>query len=46
MRNLDQSNWFASPNLTSVTSAPAHGEQANSFRMTVRTAAPQESEGE
>jgi type IV pilus assembly protein PilN len=46
MRNLDQSDWFASPNLTSVTAAPAHGEQANSFRMTVRTSAPQDQEGE
>ncbi|MGM8226073.1 PilN domain-containing protein [Cellvibrio sp. ARAG 10.3] len=42
MRNLDQSDWFASPNLTSVTAAPQQGEQANSFKMTVRTSAPQE----
>lgn len=42
MRNLDQSDWFASPNLTSVTAAPEQGEQANSFKMTVRTSAPQE----
>lgn len=42
MRNLDQSDWFTAPNLTSVTAAPAEGEQANSFRMTVRTSAPQE----
>lgn len=42
MRNLDQSDWFTSPNLTSVTAAPAEGEQANSFKMTVRTSAPQE----
>lgn len=42
MRNLDQSDWFTSPNLTSVTAAPAEGEQANSFKMTVRTSAPQD----
>lgn len=42
MRNLEQSDWFASPNLTSVTAAPAEGEQASSFKMTVRTSAPQE----
>jgi type IV pilus assembly protein PilN len=42
MRNLDQSDWFASPNLTSVTAAPAEGEQANLFKMTVKTSAPQE----
>jgi len=42
MRNLDQSDWFAAPNLTSVTAAPAEGEQANSFKMTVRTSAPQD----
>lgn len=40
MRNLDQSDWFASPNLSSVTAAPAYGEQANSFVMSVRTSAP------
>ena len=42
MRNLDQSDWFAAPNLTSVTAAPAEGEQANSFKMTVRTSAPKD----
>src|SRR5690554_2113569 len=42
MRNLDQSDWFSAPNLTSVTAAPAEGEQANSFKMTVRTSAPQD----
>lgn len=42
MRNLEQSDWFASPNLTSVTAAPSEGEQANLFKMTVRTSAPQD----
>lgn len=42
MRNLDQSEWFASPNLTSVTAAPQEGEQANFFKMTVNTSAPKD----
>lgn len=40
MRNLDESDWYASPNLSAVTAAPEEGEQANSFKMTVRTSAP------
>lgn len=40
MRNLDSSDWFASPNLTSVTAAPEEGEQASMFKMTVQTSAP------
>ncbi|WP_341937336.1 PilN domain-containing protein [Marinimicrobium sp. C2-29] len=40
MRNLDESDWFAAPNLKSVIAAPEQGEQANSFIMTVRTSAP------
>src|SRR5690554_1302714 len=35
MRNLDQSDWFAAPNLTSVTAAPAEGEQAKIGRAHV-----------
>lgn len=42
MRNLDASDWFASPNLTSVTAAPEEGEQANMFKMTVQTSEPVE----
>lgn len=42
MRNLDQSDWFADPSLISVTAAPDEGEQASSFKMTVRTSAPQD----
>jgi len=40
MRNLDESDWFAAPNLNAVTAAPEQGEQANSFNMTVRVSAP------
>ncbi|MBK8188259.1 MAG: PilN domain-containing protein [Cellvibrio sp.] len=41
MRNLDESEWFADPKLSSVTAAPAEGEQANSFRMTVMATQPE-----
>jgi len=40
MRNLEASDWFASPALTSVTAAPEEGEQASMFKMTVQTSAP------
>jgi type IV pilus assembly protein PilN len=40
MRNLEASDWFAGPNLTSVIAIPAEGEQAQSFKMTVNTSAP------
>ncbi len=42
MRNLEDSDWFASANLTSVTAAPKEGEQANAFKMTVHTSVPGE----
>ncbi|MFC6634091.1 PilN domain-containing protein [Microbulbifer taiwanensis] len=35
MRNLDQSEWYESPNLTGVTAKPEFGEQASAFQMTV-----------
>ncbi|WP_250460197.1 PilN domain-containing protein [Microbulbifer litoralis] len=35
MRNLDQSDWYQSPNLTGVTAKPEFGEQASAFQMTV-----------
>ncbi|MGD8175927.1 PilN domain-containing protein [Marinimicrobium sp. ARAG 43.8] len=41
MRNLDESDWFKAPNLSSVTASPAYGEQANAFRMSVRTSVPE-----
>src|SRR5690625_7279795 len=36
MRNLEDSDWFTSPNRSSVTSPPAYCEQANSFVMLLR----------
>jgi len=40
MRNLEASDWFAGPTLTSVIAVPAEGEQAQSFKMTVNTSSP------
>jgi type IV pilus assembly protein PilN len=40
MRNLDSSDWFASSALTSIVAIPSEGEQAQSFRLTVNTSAP------
>ncbi len=42
MRNLDASEWFAGPNLTSVIAVPKEGEQAQSFKMTVNTSTPED----
>ncbi len=42
MRNLDQSDWFAAPNLTGVSAAPDEGDQANSFELIVATSAPKD----
>ncbi len=40
MRNLESSDWYASPNLSSVQAAPNEGEDASTFKMTVETSAP------
>ncbi len=40
MRNLESSDWYASPNLSSVQAAPDEGEDASTFKMTVETSAP------
>jgi type IV pilus assembly protein PilN len=37
MRNLNQSDWFTEPTLTSVIAEPKAGEQASAFIMTVKT---------
>jgi len=46
MRQLDKSDWFESPNLTSVQAATDFGEQASSFKMTVKVSPPQDKAGE
>ncbi len=40
MRRLDASDWLASPNLDKVKAAPAYGDQANTFNLTVKIQAP------
>ncbi len=35
MRELDRSNWFSGPNLSSVKANPAYGAQASDFILTV-----------
>jgi type IV pilus assembly protein PilN len=40
MRNLDSSDWFANSALTSVSAVPSEGEQAQYFKLTVSTSAP------
>src|SRR5690606_8802250 len=40
MRQLENSDWFESPNLTGVEAAPKFGEQASAFTMTVLISQP------
>jgi type IV pilus assembly protein PilN len=46
MRQLDKSDWFESPNLTSVQAAVEFGDQASAFKMTVIVSPPQEKAGD
>ena len=36
MRRLDASDWLENPNLTGVTAATAYGDQATSFKLSVK----------
>lgn len=40
MRRLDASDWLKDPNLDKVTAAPAYGDQANNFSLTVKVDLP------
>ncbi len=40
MRNLDASDWLASPNLDAVRASPKFGDQASTFKLTVKVKAP------
>jgi type IV pilus assembly protein PilN len=40
MRRLAASEWLEAPNLDRVTAAPAYGEQANTFNLTVSVSLP------
>lgn len=42
MRNLDSSEWFKSPNLTSVDARPEFGEQASQFSLSFEITTPSE----
>lgn len=44
MRQLDASDWFADPNLRSVTADSKFGEEASRFSMLVKTVLPAEQE--
>lgn len=46
MRNLDASEWFASPNLKSVKASPQYGEQASEFSMSFATTKPKDDESD
>jgi type IV pilus assembly protein PilN len=40
MRNLDQSQWFANPNLKSIRASARHGEQASEFSLQFKAVLP------
>ncbi|MCR6653410.1 MAG: PilN domain-containing protein [Cellvibrionaceae bacterium] len=40
MRNLDQSEWFANPNLKSITASSRYGEQASEFSLQFNAVLP------
>ena len=42
MRQMDKSEWFENPNLTSVQAAPEFGDQASAFKMAVGISPPEE----
>lgn len=46
MRRLDASDWLSGPNLDKVSAAPAYGDQANTFNLTVSVTAPKLTEEE
>lgn len=46
MRNLDRSDWFSSPNLSSVKAAPEVGDQASQFSLTFMPGKPKDKEVE
>lgn len=42
MRNLDESDWFTDPSVSTISAAQDQGEQAQRFSMTVRATVPEE----
>ncbi len=46
MRNVDESDWFATPNLSSVKATPEFGAQASEFTMSFTTSKPKDDESQ
>ncbi len=46
LRNLDQSEWFANPNLKSIKANASFGDQASEFSLQVQTVLPAAENGE
>lgn len=46
MRNLDNSDWLAEPNLKSITANPSFGEQAQEFALELQAVLPSTEEEE
>ncbi|MDB6061318.1 MAG: pilus assembly protein PilN [Verrucomicrobiaceae bacterium] len=46
MRQMDKSEWFENPNLTSVQAAAELGEQASAFKMAVQISPPEVKAGD
>lgn len=44
LRNFDESDWFAKPNVTEITADPSYGPTASRFTMTVEQSAPKKEE--
>lgn len=45
MRNVESSDWFADPALTSVKATPEFGEQASTFGLSFKITTPSQEEG-
>ncbi len=45
MRNLDKSEWFQEPNLTSVEANPDYGDQASDFGLSFKISTPSLEQG-
>lgn len=46
MRNLDDSEWFANPNLKSIKANPSFGDQAAEFSLQLQAILPAEQQGD
>jgi len=46
LRNFEESEWFADPNVTEIKADPSFGPQASRFQLTVKQASPKEKEEE